>query len=157
MQHAMTRFSTDYLISALSAVFNRRTLPAVLMLFVAMVVSNVMVVLNPRVGGEPASWPFIAGVILRLAGLFVFPAAIIRMAAGSVRHPYAPDGAFWLYVLLFMLSLVAPGIVGLTLGDITSLKTGVAMVLASVIFASPLGAWTVAALVERPLAWWPVP
>ena len=157
MQLSKRRLRADYLVAALSAVFNRRTLPAILLLFLALIVSNVLVVFHPRIGGAPPSWPFIAGVVLRVMCLLVLPAAIIRTAVGSARHPYAPDGAFWLFALLFMLSLVPPGVVGIKLGDITSLQTGIAMVLTSILVASPMGAWVVAGLVERPLAWWPVP
>lgn len=157
MQIGTSRFSATYFLAALSAVFNRRTLPAVLLLFLALVISNVVVVLNPRIDGVAASWQFIVGVVLRLLSLVVLPVAIIRVAAGSARHPYMPDGALGLYTLLFTLALVAPAIVALSLGDITSIKSGIAIVMASIIFASPLGAWTVAGAVERPLAWWPVP
>ena len=73
----MEQGALSYPVAALSAVFNRRTLAIILLLYLCMVVSNVLVVLSSRIEGASTSALFTTGAVLRVLCLILFPVAII--------------------------------------------------------------------------------
>ena len=90
--------------------------------------------------------------LVRLAAIWLLSVALLRIGAASERSTYVPDGAFWLHgavsfipvavAVVFQLALPRDWPIG---GAFANLAT------------VPLAAWFVAAAVETPLAWNPMP
>ena len=72
--------------------FGRHTaLPAFLLLLL-FVGSDLIALHNPYFSGAAPSLPFVAALLLRVAGTYVLSVAILRRAVGSGRRPWTPDG-----------------------------------------------------------------
>lgn len=152
----MARDYLTFLREALTALFERRVIGPALALVVLLTVSNIVILTNaPREGASPIA--FILAAIVRVLGLIWLQAAILRLVIGAGRSPYRPDGAFWLFLLIVFVELIA----SVALQRLAGLGEDVAALALSnvltTIALAPLAAWSAAAAVERPLAWDPRP
>lgn len=130
-------------------------LPATLLALV-LTTSNILLVMSvPPPRGTAPLWQFIAAASFRLAGLLVLAVAILRIATGSERPRWRPDGGFWLYALMLLATLAIASAIRRILGlgeDLSGLLLGN---VASSIVIAPLALWAAAMAVARPLAWDP--
>jgi len=144
-------------VEAIRFAFGRSTLLPALLLLVLFIGSGLLALHHPYFSGAVPALPFLAALVLRVAGTYLLSAAILRRAVGSRRRAWMPDGAFWLFVLLFTISLAVPAAIALLVGNPLSVGTNLIMNGAATLFVSPCAPWIVAAASERPLAWQPGP
>ena len=126
-------------------------LPA-LLLFAFIAATDAGVLVDQAGEADGPGVLFALSALVRLAAVWLLSVVLLRIGAGAGRPPWLPDGAFWLHSLLSLIpAIVAFGILRL-------LPTGwpIGGALAN-LATVPLAVWLVAAAVERPLAWKPVP
>ena len=113
-----------------------------------------LALLKPSPGAAPGAVFAITAAVRLLAAVSITVAAL-RIALGSVRPPWRPDGSFWMYLLLGL-----PGI-GITatlawLGrDLPGITRVLVMEFGAVVLLTPFAVWFAAIAVERPLAFVP--
>lgn len=147
-----------FLKEALAGLRRREALLPALLLLIVLTVSNIVILQNlPPALGAPPPLPFVIAAFVRIAGVLIFAVALLRVAGGSERPKWRPDGAFWLYGLVmvagFAVSYLARTIVG-GRADLVGLLLGGVV---SALILSPFAAWVGAIAAARPLAWKPVP
>lgn len=128
-----------------------------LALFVILTVTNIILANHaPAPGGKPDAAFGIAGAVRAIA-LMSISVALLRVATASPRKRWAFDAGFWLYVAISMVEFVLMAAVASLLADTPETARLAATHLVTVMAMVPLGAWLVAAAVEKPLAAKPAP
>lgn len=130
---------------------NRRIVGPTLVLTILLTASNIIILLNRPVEGEPPI-VFAIAAFVRVAGLWFLAVAILRLLNDSARRPYRPDAGFWLYGLTFLFGIAAS--IGLTVlgGDKDDPVAAALQALGLLVVGAPPAAWFTAIAVERPLA-----
>jgi hypothetical protein len=132
----------------------RLRLPAAL-LFAVLTVSNIVILFNIPPKGAIPSFAFLAAAFVRIGGILVVAVAILRILAASERHPWRPDGAFWLYAASLVVSFgIAALITGLT-GKPDAFSTIVLRNVLLTAFLAPFAPWVVGIAAATPLGWDP--
>lgn len=145
-----------FLQDALAILFTRRMLWPAVALTVLLTVSNIVILQNkPAPGTMPAT--FVIAALVRVLGLVALTVAILRTLSDSPRSAWRPDGAFWLYGLTLLVTMVAGGAAGVAIAGEDNVIGEFLVSLAVAAVTAPLTAWIVAIAVEKPLAWRPGP
>jgi hypothetical protein len=146
-----------FLRDALRTLTSRRWIAPALLFFLFLGGTNAVLALaKPAPGAKPGGLFVIMGLV-RIIALVWISVAALRYAAPTDRRPWRIDAGFWLCFLLLLLSLLTlpvgflvargiPGDAGIALRE----AVGEALLV-------PIGPWIVAAAVERPAAWSPLP
>lgn len=139
-----------FLAEARRTVTPRITLPALLLLIV-LTGSNIVLLLNrPPAGELPGLAASLAG-LARVVGLLVFLVPLCRILAGSPRPPWKPDGAFFLFIPVVILSL-ALGVALAAAFGMTSDPLQLALrTVATTLVLVPLAPWIVGIAAAVPL------
>jgi hypothetical protein len=145
-----------FLAEALASLRNGRLLLPMILLVVLLTASNIVILLNRPVPGEPPVVLAVAALV-RVFGLFALTVALLRVLGGSSRPPFRPDGAFWLYSLTVAAGLLFGATVAFLVGGRADPATGLLAGLAMTLVSAPFAAWFAAIAVERPLAARPGP
>jgi hypothetical protein len=145
-----------FLKAALLPVFRRELLVPAAILLILLTFSNVLILSNMPSRGSSPPLAFMIAAFVRVAGLLVLAVGILRILTGSSRPRWLPDGGFWLYVLTFLASAAASGVVARLLGRADAVSLLLNNVLVTLLLA-PLVVWFVAIAVAKPLAWTPGP
>jgi hypothetical protein len=143
---------------AAGILFDRRLLVPALLVGLFLTISNIAVIFaapHPGIRPGPA---FAAAAFVRVAGVLASIVALARIMARSPRRPWMPDGAFWLSVLLFVVTVALAGALALAFGR-PPLPPLAALASAATlgVIQAPFAAWLAAIMVARPLAWDPRP
>jgi len=144
-----------YLAEATRSMVDRRLLVPAVILLLVVTASNIAALLYPPVEGSASLLLFSLILLVRVAALFVCSVAIFRLAAGSSRGVWTPDGGFLLYLVILALLGLLPTLLKVLLGDIYSLRTILLASVVGVLIVSLFAPWIVAAAVQQPLAWHP--
>lgn len=132
----------------------RLRLPAALLL-VVLTCSNIIVLFNlPEEGARP-SLAFLAAAFVRVGGLLVLAVAILRILTGSERHPWRPDGAFFLYAASLIVTFGVAALITALAGDPDALSTIVLRNVLLTAFLAPFAPWIVGIAAAVPLGWNP--
>lgn len=143
---------------AAALILRREMILPALLLALVLTTSNILILLSgPPVRGTMPHWQFIAAALLRLVGVLVLLVAILRIATGSQRPRWRPDGAFWLYALALLATLGVSALMGRVLADRTQWSGMLIDQIATSILVAPFAAWVAAMAVATPLAWRPLP
>ena len=145
-----------FLREAAASLFTRRLLWPAVVLAVLLTVSNIVILLNKPAPGA-MSWPFAAAALVRVLGIVALTVAILRILNDSPRPAWRPDGAFWLYGLVLLATMIAGGVAGVAIAGEDNPVGEFLVGLAVAAVTAPLSAWMVAIAVEKPLAWRPGP
>lgn len=141
---------------AAAAILRREMILPAIVLALVLTTSNILILLSgPPARGTVPHWQFIAAALLRLVGVLVLLVAILRIATGSERPRWRPDGAFWLYVLALLATLGVSALMGRVLADRTQWSGMLIDQVATSILVAPFAAWVAALAVATPLAWKP--
>jgi hypothetical protein len=147
----------EFLRGALRQLVDPRWLGPAILFFLFLGGTNAaLALLKPAAGAKPGAL-FALMALVRVVALVSISVAALREAADTTRKPWRPDAGFWLCFLLLLATLVA-----LPIGFLVSRGVpgdpGIALrELVSEVLLVPLGPWIVAAAVERPAAWSPMP
>lgn len=141
---------------ALASLRDRRLVVPALALAVLLTVSNIVILRNVPVPGDPPIL-FAAAALVRIVGLLVLAVAILRIMTASVRAPYRLDGAFWLYGLTFLAGIALTAALGLAAGNRDDPVVRALLGAATILISAPFAPWFAAIAVERPLALNPAP
>ena len=145
-----------FLREAAATLFTRRMLLPAAILAVLLTVSNIVIILNKPAPGA-VSAPFVIAALVRVIGLVAMTVAILRILNRSPRSAWRPDGAFWLYGLTLLLTMVGGALAGVAIAGEDNMIGEFLVGLAVAAITAPLTAWIVAIAVEKPLAWRPGP
>jgi hypothetical protein len=145
-----------FLRETLASLGDRRLVVPAVLLALVLTFSNIAIMLNPPVPGEPPI-VFALAAFVRLAGLLLLAVTILRLLTGSVRRLYMPDGAFWLYTLTSAAGLGLSIALRLAAGDPADPIVGAVVGLVTIVLSAFFAAWFAAIAVERPLALNPAP
>jgi hypothetical protein len=145
-----------FLRETLDGLRDPRLLVPVLVLTVLLTASNIVILLNAPVPGEPPI-VFAIAAFVRVAGLWLLAVAILRLLARSPRAPFRPDGAFGLYGLTLIFGIALTAVADKFGGDRSDPVNGLLMGAAMLAIGAPFAAWFAAIAVERPLAANPAP
>ena len=146
-----------FLGSALAQLRDRRWLGMALLFLVFMGGTNVVLALTKPAEGTPPGLVFVLAGLVRVLALVWISIAALRLATGSPRRTWMPDGGFFLYLGISLLAFAAVALGGLVARDLPDLQRIVATQVIGLLLVAPLAVWTVAAAVERPLAISPAP
>lgn len=139
-----------FLAEALRSITPRIAVPALLLLIV-LTASNIVLLLNiPAPGERPGAAAVLAG-LARLVGLFVFVVPLVRILAGSPRPAWKPDGAFFLFILVAILSLALAAGLALACGMPSDPLRLALRTLATTFILTPLAPWIVGVAAAVPL------
>ena len=144
-----------YLRNSLGALRTPRLIVPVLLLTLLLTASNIVILMNLPTQGAAPGLGFALAAAVRVLGLLLLSAAILRIVAGSARRPFMPDAGFWLYALTFVLGVGATALVRVLTGVEQSLPGIVVTNILAALLLAPLTAWFVALAVERPVPWSP--
>jgi hypothetical protein len=139
-----------FLMEARRAVPARIAVPALLLLGV-LTASNIVLLLNIPAAGEPPGGMVALAGLARVVGLLVFLVPIVRMLAGSPRPAWKPDGAFFLFILVVILSLLLAAGLALAFGMPSDPVRLAARTVATTLILTPLAPWIVGVAVAVPL------
>ena len=148
--------ASGFLAETLASFRDGRLVVPAFLLTLLLTASNIVILKNPPVPGEP-SLVFVLAAVARVLGLFVLAVALLRLLARSSRPPYRPDGAFWLYGVTIVFGLALSVALRLVIGEHTDPVAGAVTGLAMIVVSAPLAAWFTALAVARPLAVGPAP
>ena len=115
-----------------------------------------LAVMKPGAGEAPGAAFALAGLV-RLAALVSISVAALRIATDSPRPRWKPDAAWWLFLVLGLMSVAVAGACVWLGRGLPVLPRLLLADLAAILLLVPFSAWFVAAAVERPLAWSPAP
>jgi hypothetical protein len=146
----------DFLREAVASLFTRRLLVPAILFALLLTISNIVILLD-KPGPDAISFSFMIAALIRVIGLVAMTVGILRILNGSPRPAWRPDGAFWLYGLTLLATMVVAAIAGFAIAGRDNEIGGFLVGLAVTAVTAPLGPWFVAIAVERPLAWRPVP
>ncbi|HEY0150039.1 MAG TPA: hypothetical protein VGB70_13685 [Allosphingosinicella sp.] len=136
---------------------DRRWLGIALLFLLFLGGTNIVLALYKPVHGAKPGLVFALAGLVRAVALIAISVAALRIAIGSRRSPWMPDGAFFLYFALSLLAFAAVAL-GAFLGrGLPDLQRILLTEVVGVLLLAPLSVWTVAAAVERPLALSPAP
>jgi hypothetical protein len=142
--------------SAISQLSDRRWLGIFLLFVIFLGGTNAILALAKPAAGAGPGLVFAAAGVVRAVALISISVAALRIAMDSPRRPWMPDGAFFLYFLLSMLSLAASAL-GAVLGTgLPAMQRLFVIELAAIVAVAPFAVWILATAVERPLAWSPM-
>lgn len=142
---------------AAALILRREMIVPAIVLALVLTTSNILILLSgPPVRGTVPHWQFIAAALLRLVGVLVLLVAILRIATGSERPRWRPDGAFWLYALALLATVGVSAVMGRVLADRTQWSGMLIDQVATGILVAPFAAWVAAMAVATPLAWRPL-
>jgi hypothetical protein len=150
------RGAVGFVRDALASLANPRLWLLAALLAVLLTASNIVILLNPPVPGEPPIL-FALAAFARVAGLLVLAVAVLRVLTGSTRAPFMPDGAFWLYALTLLVGVALAVGLGAVTGERNDPLTRVLVSFAMTVIGAPLAVWFTALAVARPLAVNPAP
>jgi hypothetical protein len=142
----------EYFRRALGELRGKGWLAAAFLFFVFLGGTNAALALSHPPDSTGAQALFAVAAILRVVALVWISVALLRRAADSPRRRWMPDGAFWLYLLLNMLTFVGPVVAGVLSFGLPAPARIAVMQLATVLIVTPFSPWLVAAAVERPIA-----
>lgn len=145
----------EFLGAALVQLRDSRWWPVALLLIVFLGGTNAVLALyKPGPGAAPGALFLIAGLV-RLFAAVAISVAALRIATGGPRHPWAPDGGFWLYFLLGIPGFaIAAGAAWLGRG-LPLIERIMMMEFLAIGLLVPFAVWFVAVAVEEPLRWIP--
>jgi hypothetical protein len=150
------RSPVAFLREAVAQLFTRELLVPAVLLAILLTASNIVIVMNKPVPGQlPVG--FVAAALVRVIGLVVLEVGILRILTSSPRPRWKPDGGFWLFLLLALVTVALAALVGRFVPD---RATPAGMLISNLIttaILAPFAAWVVATGVARPLAWRPRP
>jgi hypothetical protein len=135
---------------------DRRWFAVAALLLVFLGGSNTILALAHPVDGVPGLAFVLAG-LARLLALVVISVAALRIALGSPRRPWLPDGGFFLYFGLSLIGFVVVGLAAFLSVGLPHLQRILVFEMVGIVLLAPLSVWTVAAAVEKPLALSPGP
>ena len=146
---------SDFLSRACKSLLDPRLrLPAALLL-VVLTCSNIVILFNlPEEGARP-SLAFLAAAFVRIGGLLVLAVAILRILAVSERHPWRPDGAFFLYAASLIASFGVAALITALAGEPDALSTIVVRNVLLTSILAPFAPWIVGIAAAVPLGWNP--
>jgi hypothetical protein len=145
----------EFLAAALAQLRDSRWWPVVLLLIVFLGGTNVVLALyKPAPGAAPGALFLVAGLVRLLAAVAISVAAL-RIATGSPRRPWLPDGGFWLYFLLGIPGLAITGAAAWLGRGLPLVERILLMEFLAVALLVPFAVWFVAVAVEKPLRWVP--
>lgn len=128
----------------------RVALPAFLLLIV-LTASNIVLLLNIPAQGERLGTEAALAGLARVVGLLVFLVPLVRILTGSPRPAWKPDGAFFLFVLVVILSLALAAGLAAAFGMQTDPLRLALRTLATTLILTPLAPWIVGAAAAVPL------
>jgi hypothetical protein len=141
----------DFLREARQGVGAGIAVPALLLLLL-LTGSNIVLLLNIPAEGERLNAAAALAGLARVIGLLVFLVPLVRILARSARPAWKPDGAFFLFILVVILSLALGGGLALAFGDpFDPLRIALRTAAATIILA-PLAPWIVGVAAAVPLA-----
>jgi hypothetical protein len=143
----------SFLSEALLSLGRRDLLLPGLILLVLLTLSNIVILQNMPGKGEGLGGLFAVAAVLRVAGLLLIAAAILRTLTSSPRSHWLPDGGFWLYTLTFAAGVAATGVSRVLIGDDVDFPSLIASNVLLTLLLSPFLVWFTAVAVARPLAW----
>ena len=156
MNGGSRRGALGFLHEALAILFTRRMLLPAVALTVLLTASNIVILLNKPASGTMSA-TFVIAALVRVLGLIALTVAILRTLNESPRPAWRQDGAFWLYGLTLLATMVAGGLAGVAIAGEDNPIGEFLVGLAVAAVTAPLTAWIVAIAVEKPLAWRPGP
>ena len=146
-----------FLRETLGQLGDRRWIGIALLFLVFMGGTNVVLALTKPAEGTPPGLAFVLAGLVRVVALVWISVAALRLAAGSPRRTWMPDGGFFLYLGISLLAFAAVALGGLVARDLPDLQRIVATQVIGLLLIAPIAVWMVAAAVERPLAISPAP
>ena len=147
----------DFLRATLKQLRDPRWLGIALLFLVFMGGTNAVLALNKPPEGAAPGLAFVLAGLLRVVALVWISVAALRLATASQRRTWMPDGGFFLYLGISLLAFAAIGVGGLVARELPDLQRIVTTQVIGLLLIAPLTVWTVAAAVERPLAFSPAP
>ena len=147
----------DFLRTSLKQLGDRRWLGIAVLFLVFMGGTNAVLALTKPAEGTAPGVAFALAGLVRVVALVWISVAALRLATGSPRRTWLPDGGFFLYLAISLLAFAAIGLGGLVTRALPDLQRIVTTQIIGLLLIAPLSVWTVAAAVERPLAISPVP
>lgn len=139
-----------FLAEARQAITPRIAVPALLLL-VVLTASNIVLLLNVPAEGERPNAAAALAALARLAGLLVFLVPLIRILAGSRRPAWKPDGAFFLFIPVVVLSLgLAAGVAAAFGMPADPLRLALRTAVTTLVL-TPLAPWIVGVAAAVPL------
>jgi hypothetical protein len=145
----------SFLTEASRALTPRIAVPALLLLIV-LTASNIVLLLNlPAPGERPGAAVALAG-LARLVGLLVFLVPLVRIMAESSRPAWKPDGAFFLFALVVLLSLVLGVALAAAFGMPSDPLRLALRTVATTLVLTPLAPWMIGMAAAVPLGANPV-
>jgi hypothetical protein len=149
--------AAGFLRGTLEQIRDPRWIGVALLFLVFMGGTNAVLALTKPDEGTAPGLAFVLAGLVRVVSLVWISVAALRLATGSRRRTWMPDGGFFLYLGISLLAFAAIGIGGLVARDLPELQRIVATQVIGLLLIAPLTVWTVAAAVERPLAISPAP
>jgi hypothetical protein len=142
----------EFLGASFAQMRDKRWLPIALLFLVFLGGTNaVLALLKPAPGAAPGAL-FAVTALVRLIAAVSIGVAALRIAAGSARRPWMPDGGFWLYFLLGLPGLALAAAIAWLGRDLPVLERILAMEFGAIALLTPFAVWFVAIALERPLA-----
>jgi hypothetical protein len=141
-----------FLGDSLGRIRDSRWLPIALLLFVFLGGTNAALALLKPAPEAPPGTLFAVAALVRLVAAVAIAVAALRIAAGSPRRPWMPDGAFWLYFLLGLPGIAVAAFLAWLGRDLPLLERILMMEFGAIALLTPFAVWFVAIAVERPLA-----
>jgi hypothetical protein len=141
-----------FLRSSIAQMADRRWLGIALLFLIFLGGTNAVLALTkPAEGAAPGAAFAVAGLV-RMAALIAIGGAALRIATGSPRRPWLPDGAFFLYFGISLIAFAAVAVGGFVGRELPDLQRIIVTQGIGLLLIAPLSVWAVAAAVERPLA-----
>jgi hypothetical protein len=145
----------EFLGEAVAQMRDSRWLPIALLLLLFLGGTNAaLALLKPASGAAPGA-PFAVVALVRLLAAVAIAVAALRIAAGSPRRPWRPDGGFWLYFLLGLPGIAVAAALAWLGRDLPVVERILLMEFGAIALLTPFAVWFVAIAVERPLAFVP--
>jgi hypothetical protein len=141
----------DFLAEARRTIAPGIAMPALLLLIV-LTASNIVLLLNIPAPGERPGAAAALAALARLAGLFVFLVPLIRIMTRSPRPPWKLDGAFFLFILVVILSLALAAGLAAAFGMPSDPLRLALRTIATTLVLTPLAPWIVGVAAAVPLA-----
>lgn len=140
----------QFLAEARQSVTPRVAVPALLLLAV-LTASNIVLLLNIPLPGEPLDGVAVVAGLARLAGLLVFLVPLVRILAASPRPPWKPDAAFFLFAAVVIASFAVAGGLAAAFGVSPGPLRLALRTLAATLILTPLAPWIVGVAAAVPL------
>jgi hypothetical protein len=139
-----------FLAEARRAITPAIAVPALLLL-VVLAASNIVLLLNIPAPGERPGAAAALAALARLLGLLVFLVPLVRILAGSPRPAWKADGAFFLFILVVILSLALAAGLAAAFGMPSDPPRLALRTLAATLIQTPLAPWIVGVAAAVPL------